>query len=76
VLFAGKHITAQKGSGNINKKGWIVIFGLKIIPLLLVVIGFTVFPLLGVLYFQTNGLLGGFGIGLVIALIVSFLKKD
>jgi hypothetical protein len=40
------------------------------------VIGFTVFPLIGVIYFNTTGLLGGFGIGLVIALIVSMLKKD
>jgi hypothetical protein len=40
------------------------------------VIGFTVFPLLGVIFFQTNGLIGGFGIGLVIALIVSSLKKE
>jgi len=40
-----------------------------------VIIGFTVFPLLGVIYFQTNGLIGGFAIGLVIALVVSSLKK-
>jgi hypothetical protein len=40
------------------------------------VIGFTVIPLIGVLNFGTTGLLGGFGIGLVIALIVSMLKKD
>jgi high-affinity Fe2+/Pb2+ permease len=44
--------------------------------LILVVIGFTVFPLLGVINFQTNGLIGGFGIGLVIALVVSMLKKE
>jgi len=40
-----------------------------------VIIGFTVFPLLGVIYFQTNGLIGGFAIGLIIALVVSSLKK-
>jgi hypothetical protein len=69
-------LSLWKTKRNIIKKGWIAIFGLKILPLLLIVIGFTVFPLLGVLYFQTNGLLGGFGIGLAIALIVSFFKKD
>jgi len=45
------------------------------LPLILVVIGFTVFPLLGVIYYQTNGLIGGFVIGLVIALIASMFKK-
>jgi hypothetical protein len=40
-----------------------------------VIIGFTVFPLLGVMYFQTNGLIGGFAVGLVIALVVSMFKK-
>ena len=57
-------------------KGWMTIFGLGILPLVLVIIGFTVFPLLGVLYFHTNGLIGGFAIGLVIALVVSMFKKD
>jgi len=69
-------ITAFFAVQNIKLKGWIVIFGLKILPLILVVIGFTVFPLLGVLYFHTNGLIGGFGVGLVIALVVSMFKKD
>ncbi len=53
----------------------IAIFGLGILPLILVVIGFTVFPLLGVLNYGTNGLIGGFAIGLVIALVVSMFKK-
>jgi len=44
--------------------------------LILLVIGFTVFPLIGVINFQTNGLIGGFAIGMVIALVVSSLKKD
>ncbi|MGM0688919.1 MAG: hypothetical protein ACQESO_04980 [Bacillota bacterium] len=44
--------------------------------MIFVVIGFTVFPLIGVIYFGTNGLIGGFGIGLVIALIVSMLKQE
>lgn len=42
----------------------------------MVIIGFTVFPLVGVIIYGTNGLIGGFGIGLVIALIVSMLKQE
>ena len=53
----------------------IAIFGLSILPFILIIIGFTVFPLLGVLNYGTNGLIGGFVIGLVIALIVSMFKK-
>ncbi len=53
----------------------IAIFGIGILPLILVVIGFTVFPLLGVLNYGTNGLIGGFAVGLVIALVVSMFKK-
>jgi len=44
--------------------------------LILVVIGFTVSPLVDVINFQINGLIGGFGIGLVIILAVSMFKKD
>jgi hypothetical protein len=53
-----------------------VIFGIKLLPLIIVIIGFTVFPLLGVLLYHTNGLIGGFVIGLVIALVVSMFKKN
>ncbi len=40
-----------------------------------VAIGFTVFPLLGVVYYHTAGLIGGFAIGLVIAAVVSMIAK-
>ncbi|MEW5785572.1 MAG: hypothetical protein AB1767_10945 [Bacillota bacterium] len=48
---------------------------IKAVHLIAIAIGFTVFPLLGVIYFHTNGLIGGFAIGLVIAMIVSSIAK-
>ncbi len=40
------------------------------------IISFMIFPLLGVIFYQTNGLIGGFIVGCVSALIAGSLIKS